>query len=255
MNNDNGKPFDPRRQFLRRALDAGLWAMVGSSGLMAPLVHALGTVKGQLADGKSIHDWRGEVKVDGAKVDDNSFISANSLVETGSGSFVIFAIGKDAHMLRENSRVQFTGGKKTVAIRSREDTLEDGLTLATGKMLSVFGKRSAGESHTLKTTTATIGIRGTGVYAESEADNSYVCTCYGVVDIASSTDATSKEQIISKHHDAPRYILADGKAGSLIVPAPMKNHTDEELMLIEALVGRAAPLSNVKGYSSPRKGY
>jgi hypothetical protein len=35
----------------------------------------------------------------------------------------------------------------------------------------------------------------------------------------------------------------------------MKNHTDEELMLIEQLVGRKPAFSTLKSYTAPRKGY
>lgn len=63
------------------------------------------------------------------------------------------------------------------------------------------------------------------------------------------------ETIRSLHHDAPRYILADGNAGKLITPAPMKNHDDEELMLVEALVGRTPPFSSVMNYRGGRRGY
>jgi hypothetical protein len=75
------------------------------------------------------------------------------------------------------------------------------------------------------------------------------------VDIASNSDPASKETIISLHHDAPRYITKDGKSGALITPAPMKNHTDEELILVEQIVGRTPPFTGVKTYTAPRKGY
>ena len=61
--------------------------------------------------------------------------------------------------------------------------------------------------------------------------------------------------ITSKHHDAARYIFADSQGGQIITEAPMKNHEDEELMLIEALVGRTTPFSSLMGYSDLRKKY
>jgi hypothetical protein len=48
------------------------------------------------------------------------------------------------------------------------------------------------------------------------------------------------ETVTSTHHNA-RYILASGE--QLIRKAPFKNHTDLELTLIEALVGRVPPFS------------
>ncbi len=128
--------------------------------------------------------------------------------------------------------------------------LKGGLRAVTGLI-----RPSTGKSYTLSTTTATIGIRGTGVYAEAMPDASYVSTCYGVVDINANENPEEFENIRSVHHDAPRYVLANPEGGKLITPAPMKNHTDEELMLVEAIVGRTPPFSSVKGYSTPRRGY
>ncbi|MBQ0753864.1 MAG: hypothetical protein KBT87_04920 [Gammaproteobacteria bacterium] len=234
-----------RRQFLRQAMGSAIAVTAGGASLLPALVQALGKIPDQLIPGKSIYDMRGTVFVDGRLADEDTYISANSLVETGSSSYVVFVIGFDAHLMRENGRVQFSG----------TDSFEEGLKLATGKLLSVFGARTGGQTHVAQTTTATIGIRGTGVYLESEEDVSYACTCYGKVDIASIDDPSSKETIISVHHDAPRYITKDGKTGSRITSAPMKNHTDAELMLIEQIVGRTPDFTTLKSYTAPRKGY
>lgn len=237
---------EQRRRFIQRSFASG-FVLAGGS-LLAPLVHALGgQVPRELPAGRSIYDVRGDVKVDGGKASRSTPIKTTSTVETGSNSLVIFRVGKDAHILRENSRIQLASSNSTVA---------DGLRLLSGALLSVFGERpKTGKGYNLSTTTATIGIRGTGVYAESMSDASYVCTCYGVVDINANNNPEEFENITSVHHDAPRYILANPEAGKLITPAPMKNHTDEELMLVEAIVGRVAPFSSVKGYSTPRRGY
>lgn len=235
--------FDARRHFLRATLATSAWVMTGS--LLAPLVHAFGQVPRQLPPGRSIYDLKGKVTVDGQVADKKTAIKGTSLVETGSNSFVIFAVGQDAYLLRENSRLQL----------SRDSAVQDAMRLVTGKVLSVFGARAPGQVHTVNTTTATIGIRGTGLYAESESDHSYVCTCYGTVDLSAQADSSVSEQITSKHHDAPRYILSNPDGGKLITPAPLKNHTDEELLLIEALVGRTPPFYSVESYSAPRRGY
>lgn len=236
---------EKRRLFLQRAF-ASSFILAGGS-LLAPLVHALGgQVPRELPAGRSIYDVRGDVRVDGGKADRSTQVKTTSTVETGSNSMVIFRVGKDAHILRENSRIQ---------LASSDNTIAEGLRLLSGALLSVFGERPKNKSYGLMTTTATIGIRGTGVYAESASDNSYVCTCYGQVVINSNKSVDDFENIQSVHHDAPRYILANPESGKRIVPAPMKNHTDEELMLVEAIVGRVPPFSSVKGYSTPRRGY
>lgn len=237
---------EERRHFLQRSLASG-FVLAGGS-MLAPLVYALGgQVPKELPPGRSIFDVRGSVFVDGSKANKSTVIKTTSTVETGSNSLVVFRVGKDAHILRENSRIQLSSVNSTVA---------EGLRLLSGALLSVFGERPAsGKHYKLETTTATIGIRGTGVYAESASDSSYICTCYGVVDINANNNPKESENIKATHHDAPRYILANPEAGKLITPAPMKNHTDEELMLVEAIVGRTAPFTSIKGYSTPRRGY
>ena len=233
---------DSRREFIKLAIETGLFMGAAS----APMAHAFGgQVPKPLKKSESIYKIKGDVSVDARRADKGTTVRANSYIKTGSNSLIIFRVGSDAHILRENSEMQLAG----------ENFVEEGLRLVTGKLLSVFGARSQGRSHTMRTTTATIGIRGTGVYAESEKDHSYVCTCYGAVDISSNEDERSKERVVSQHHDAPRYIMNDGKEGSLIEPAPMKNHDDEELMLVEAIVGRTTPFSGIRSYSKPRKSY
>ncbi len=238
--------FD-RRKFIRYSLLSAGYSLTAGSALLAPLIEALGKVPKKMNDDESIFQLSGRVKVDGKQANEKTIITPNSTIETESNGGLIFVVGKDAHILRENSKIVLT---------KNDSKLEEGLQLTKGKVLSVFGKRAEGEAgYNISTTTATIGIRGTGVYSESYSDRSYVCTCYGKTAIRSNTDPDSAELVETTHHDSPRFILKDGKAGKLIEPAPMMNHTDEELMLIEALTGREPPFSSLKQYNSPRRGY
>lgn len=245
-----------RRAFLNTVWQSGLTVALTRFAAVTPLAaltsngHGIdlgfGSVPKQLADDQSIFEMSGTVLVNGKVANKNTFIKANALVETKSNSHVIFKVGKDAHILRENSRMQLEGA----------NVVETGLNLLTGKVLSVFGERNQQQkATTIRTTTATIGIRGTGVYAESDPDKSYLCTCYGKTLISAKTDPKQNEAIQASHHDAPRFILKNPDQGKLIIPAPVFNHTDEELTLIEAIVGRESPISAIQGYSSPRRGY
>ena len=108
----------------------------------------------------------------------------------------------------------------------------------------------------METLVATIGIRGTGVYMESDPEQSYICTCYGVTDIGAINDKQSSETVSATHHDRPLYILGKAPSGASIRRAPFINHTDQELMLIETLVGRTAPFAFPGNqYSAPRREY
>ncbi len=211
-----------RRLFLVRALAAGLFCGA------APAVRGqlLGRIPAELPPGTSFYDIHGEVSVNGAPATLRSGITANDTVSTGRNSQAIFVVGKDAFLLREGSAFSMSGG----------GALVEGMRLATGAVLSVFGK----SRHQLVTPAATIGIRGTGIYVESRPDESYVCTCYGTTEIVASGTA-ERETIESRHHDFPRYVLRSGSGR--IRPAGFINHTDEELTLIEALVGRTPPFA------------
>lgn len=222
---------ETRRIFLLRALSAGLFAA-------SPLARAdlFGNVPRELPAGQSIYSLNGELRINGKLATADTAIGSNDTLITGPGSQAIFVVGKDAFILRENSELQLSGN----------NLLVDGLRLVTGALLSVFGK----SSHQLKTPTATVGIRGTGLYVEAQPDLSYVCTCYGKTVIGAVADHANTESIESKHHDAPRYVYADGR----IRPAPFVNHTDEELMLIETLVGRTPPFALFDdSYGGPKR--
>lgn len=215
-----------RRAWLLRLLAAGAFAVT------APGAGA--QRGGRLPAGRSIYLLTGEVRVNGAAADLGTHVPPGALVETGADGRIIFAVGDDAFTLRPGSRLQ---------LESDDDTLVQALRLVTGRLLSVFGRRP----HRMRTSTATIGIRGTGVYAESEPERSYVCTCYGVTDISATDAPDVSETVDSTHHDDPRWVTA-----SSIEPAPFVNHTDEELLLIESLVGREPPFAVDPSYDRPR---
>ena len=237
---------DPaRRAALIHALAAGLYSVATPA-----LAAVLGNLPAPLAAGKSIHALNGRVLVNGQLATAATVIRSHDTVETGADGRAIFVVGRDAFVLRASSKLKLEPDPEPATDTGAGEFTIGVLRLVTGKILSVFGK----SRHTVVTATATIGIRGTGLYVEADDDESYVCTCYGTVDIRATDDATQAETITSKHHDAPRYILAATAAGPRIRPAPaMKNHTDEELALIEALAGRSPPfVLPGDAYSSPR---
>ena len=59
--------------------------------------------------------------------------------------------------------------------------------------------------------------------------------------LASSEDPNDAELVTAKYHDVPRYISNQASKGTRIRSAPVKNHTDVELKLLEAIVGREVP--------------
>ena len=233
---------DPRREFLITALSLGLFGGANLASLFQA-GYARGDIPEKLPPGRSIYQLRGDVRVDGEAANINTRIGPGSLVRTGRNSGVIFVVAEDAFILRSNSELQ---------MKADDGTIVESMRLLSGKILSVFGRRE--KPHTITTSTATIGVRGTGLYVESEADRSYVCTCYGSTRIAANADPNVTEDIISEHHDRPVYVLPAAARDRLIVPAPFINHNDSELALIESLVGRTTPFAfSGGGYEVPRK--
>jgi hypothetical protein len=235
---------DPRRDFLVKMLTAGAFA--AGSWVLPSAVQGMGKIPKLLPPGKSFFDIKGDVRVNDQPATLNTFVENNDVISTGSGAYAVFVVGKDAFILRGNSSMEIEGSEIISTIR-----------LFSGKLLSVFGHREQKNKLHMHSSTATIGIRGTGVYMEADPEQTYLCTCYGTVDLYSSVDKNESERVIAEHHDNPKYLLAKpSQQGKLITPAPFINHTDTELALIEELVGRE-PEFGMEGdlYKGPRRDY
>ncbi len=244
MSDDKLSNFDEkRRQLLVAALTAGAFSLATPSSALASW---WGFNLRRLAKKESIFALEGHVTVNGKKAIKSTIIEAGDLIETGNNSRIIFAVGSDSFILRSNSVMQLEGSNFVL----------DTLRLVSGKVLTVFGKRSADNALVMTTPVATIGIRGTGVYMESEPDISYICTCYGKTHIASNEDPDDSVMLETTYHDEPKYITKSPRSGSRIIPAPFINHTDLELKMLEALVGREVPFG-LQGdlYGGSRRDY
>ena len=195
------------------------WLQGAAALLLARDALAAGSVE------EGIYRVRGEARVNGARAQRGMRVGPRDTVATAAGGEVVFVINRDAFLLRANSRLEVGSAAADV------------FRIVTGALLSVF---QPGERKTLRTPTATIGIRGTGIYVESAADKTYACTCYGEAELVPNDDPAARETVRTRHHDQPRYIMAKG-APQMIMQAPVINHTDAELILLESLVGRSVP--------------
>lgn len=243
MSDDQLSDFDEkRRQLLVAALTGGAFSLATPQALAA----WWGFSPRKLEKKESIFALDGDVRVNGKRATKDTQIDAGALVETGDKSSVIFAVGSDSFIVRSNSQMQLEGSNFFL----------DTLRLVSGKVLTVFGERSNANALTMSTPIATIGIRGTGVYMESDPDVSYLCTCYGETQISSNEDPNDSINLVTEHHDEPKYITKAARSGSRIIPAPFKNHTDLELKMLETLVGREVPFG-LEGdlYGGARRDY
>jgi len=178
-----------------------------------------------------IYQMQGSVTVNGRPAREGMPLNAGDRVVTGPDAQAIYVIGQDAYLQRANSNVTIAG-----------DILRSGLRVLNGRLLSVFGKGNK----RIETGTATIGIRGTGCYLEADSARTYFCLCYGLAEIARAGGEQPTMTVQTKHHEQPLYLYADGNKG--IKQAPMINHSDAELIMLEQLVGRIPPFVGKSGY-------
>jgi hypothetical protein len=206
-----------RREWLKRALLGGASMPLLLRDALAAAMRPSGMV-----------EVTGDVLVNGRPARAGTAVRPGDRVATGPGASAVFIVGRDAFLIRERSELLTSG----------RGVFTGSLRLVTGKLLSVFGPGP----RSITTPTSTIGIRGTGIYIEAESERTYVCTCYGLVDLQARNMPQARETVRTTHHDAPRYIYAHGATPiRMIEIAPVINHTDAELIMLEALVGRKPP--------------
>lgn len=237
---------DPRRQWLVRALTAGL---LGSSLSPAQAISfgIFGSKPRKLPEGQSIYGLSGEVTVNDQTATLASKIKPGDTVQTGKNGEIVFVVNTHSMILRGDSKLVIEEPENSIG-----SLLIGGLRMLSGKLLSV----SRNSAMRVTSSTATIGIRGTGFYIEADPERTYFCTCYGLTEVEASADPQSRETIAATHHDRPVYIVADGSAGNNIRSGPFINHTDQELALIETLVGRKTPfVFSGTTYTGPRRTY
>ena len=237
---------DPRRLLLIRALTAGLLGTAWS-GAEAISFSIFGSRPRKLPEGQSVYGLSGQVTVNDQPATLATRIKSGDTVQTAKNSEIVFVVNTHSMILESESKLQIEQPEGTTG-----SLVIGGLRMLTGKLLSV----SRNSAMRVTSATATIGIRGTGFYIEADPEQTYFCTCYGATEVQANDDPQSRESIAAAHHERPIYIVKDGGSGNNIRSAPFINHTDQELSLIETLVGRKTPFvfSN-DSYTGPRKTY
>jgi len=175
----------------------------------------------------SIHDLQGSVYINNQVASPHTKIHAGDKIVVAHGGTLVVSIGGDAYLLH---------GGTALEVGRMKNGLVSGLRLLTGALLAVFAKRHQATTH-LVTRTATIGIRGTAVYMNAEPHKLYTCTCYGHTDLRFGDH---NEDIVSTHHLANE-IADDGTGQMAMHSMEVIGHTDDELRMLEALVGRKPP--------------
>jgi len=180
-----------------------------------------------------IQKLKGKVLLNGVSAAEGDILKPGDMVETGPGSMVIFIVDKSVYLLRANTRLE-------IQIEQSTSPKKAGIEIArilNGKVLAVFGRR---REKRLITQTAVAGIRGSAAYVEAEPERTYICLCYGKADLRVKDSPSVFESVQTSHHEAPRYIYKPGR-DTLIEPAPVMNHTDAELIMLEGIAWRRPP--------------
>jgi hypothetical protein len=229
--NGTTRPAQPGRRNLLRLMAV---ASLGAGGLTGYLARALAAARVPLHPG--VREIKGDVRINNQPARLGQLVRPGDVVVTGKDARVVLIIGLDAYLLRANTRFEIHGKPETRDASGKvQEAVVEVLRIVGGAALSVFG----GGRKRIETPFVTIGIRGTGVYVESGPERTYVCTCYGETEIVAQHDSAVRETVKSKHHENPRYI--SGGRAPRIEKAPVVNHTDAELDMLEALVGRETP--------------
>ena len=202
-----------RRQLLRQ-IAAGV-----AGGLSGVLQHALAAEPAAIHEG--IRRVRGTVLVDGRLARVATLVPPGATVITEGLSEAAYVVGQNAYLQRADTHVVVGRGAAP-------------LRIITGALMSVFGR---GAPQTIRTPVLTAGIRGTGCYIKLEERRTYFCLCYGAVDLM--PDGGKPRSYTTKHHDSPFWISPGGS----VTPAGQLAHEDDELALLESLVGRELPFA------------
>ncbi len=210
-----------RRRLLKWIAAAGA---AGATGLMRDVLAA-----GDLPPG--LHRLDGTATVNGRPAKSGDKVALGDRVATGPRSQAVIVLKGDAMLVRADTVIEIKG----------RDGLLTEMVIATGKVLSVFSKKPVA----IKAVTASIGIRGTGAYIEVDRAEVYFCLCYGEATIDGPQMQT--RTVITTHHEQP--LLMTERNGILgAAPGPFRNHSDDELIMLEALMGREPPFMKSAQY-------
>jgi len=237
----NMGPYSSRRSFL--AMLVG-----GVAGLSSSMLLRQAAAMGFFEIPMGMYRIDGEVEINGIAATIGSPVNPGDVITTGESSLAIFLIGKDVYLLREHSRLYLEAGSAA----SLQAKIADVIRMTKGQLLAVFGE---GEKRVVMPT-ATVGVRGTGIYMEPGTDRSYYCNCYGTAEIVSAVDPTVQLTVETVHHEAPVFIYSsrsESETNQYIEKAPVYNHSDAELIMLESIVFRKPAFHDPNDHG--RQGY
>lgn len=229
----------------RRAMIRGV---LMASGFAPALLVALGRAgaNSKVPVIPGLQEMSGDVRINTRPAIAGQAVHPGDVVATGPDGSCVIIIGEHVFLIRESSEIEFYDEYFEEGL---DTSLSGRIQVAAGAMLSVFGKTDT----TIATPIATIGIRGTACYVSAQPERTYACVCYGRGDLGGAQDRLHLETVTTTYHDSPRYIYPPG-ASMRIEKAPVIDHTDAELRVLEALVNRRPPFDSAR-FRKKRDGY
>ncbi|MCW8914695.1 MAG: hypothetical protein OQK24_02445 [Magnetovibrio sp.] len=213
-----------RRRFIRSLLVAA-----GFAPAMMALVRQTGA-EGHMPVKPGVQALSGDVRLNGKPAHMGQEVFPGDVCATGNDGSCTIVIGEHVYLLREDAVVEFYAEDFEEGVNG---SISGKIRLFAGAMLSVFAPTQT----QIVTPMATIGIRGTACYVDVQRGRTYACVCYGGAELKSTQTGALLETVQTQHHDSPRYIY-EADAARQIEHAPVVNHSDAELRMLEALVGR-----------------
>ncbi len=173
-----------------------------------------------------IHEMKGEVFFNGIQATKSSTLNNGDKIETKDG-LITFLFGEEIYKLRPNTIFILPANKKNSPS-----------TLIKGAILGAFKK--GGKRKMIIQSTATLTIRGTGVYAKNvEGEQKRYCLCYGASDLETH-DHSHSVDTESKYHK--EFIITDsGEIREWNASEFELNHYSFENIELEKELGNDSP--------------
>lgn len=237
-----------RRTLLKGAAATGLIAAA------APLSSLASFARVEAADVKSfavLQKLTGEVFINGKAAAEKDPISAGDSVRTGKNSTAWVLIqGTAITMIKHLSNVIISGALDKNGAPAGQGAA---LTIHTGAALNyIHANKKSPYPYSIKTPSVIAGVRGTTFFVEIfDETRTYVCDCFGNLELTSSAAPAVVKKLTTEHHTA----LLIGQEGSdedaLMKPAGLLHHTDEEIADMKQIFAATTGLKPLKEKQQP----
>ena len=192
--------------------------------------HALTLMGGTMALGTGIAGWAlpalADARVVGGRL---------SLKRDAGGKLLRAKTDGKAGVLRTSDQLFYLDAESDAEFTTVSDGKVTEILIKAGGVLSLFGPQGTEQTNII-TPNAAGAIRGTTTYFAWQAaeKRTYVCCCYGGVDLENGEGGS--EKLRTRYHQAV-ILPQGGGVEAAPYPAPL-NHYDDDIAALESLVDR-----------------